>query len=572
MENSTKSDKINEKHKSPLGLCDEINCKRYKCFNEYNLEKQLGINKLYNSLSNFEKNKFILENVIKISDNNDESDKKSEKYIYKLLGKQVCRKFFLNTLGLKTATKVEKLLKKFQNSENSNLNEVLKDKRILNGRRKSQEFVNRIESFIESFDPKPSHYKLSNAPKRKYIDSEYINFANQMNFKPILKANSVENRNNINEHILNSCNYDYFIKKFREKNIGFSVPSTDLCDKCETYISHSSANLDCDCLVCVNYEKHCENYRKARNLINIDKNLSNIDLNTIVLNGDLMKVIPVPVLKNKNSNFSEKITVYNQTFCQLGSDKKSFCLVSHDAEIRKTANEFVNFILQFIMSEFCSEFKNLIIWFDNCCAQNKNYLLFTSFISIINDPSVKLENITFKYLEVGHTYMAADSLHGNISQKIKEEKYIFSPIHFISHVQNSRKNVFVKYLTYRDILIFQNHYNNKKNFAINNVKMCQFRKNSYNIHIKTDYDEDFKSFDILERNFKNSIIESKNYLNSLLKLSKPRGVSQHKYNELQKATKNLEPIYKSFYDNLFINDEFEEKDEEKDEEKIDSHY
>ncbi len=72
------------------------------------------------------------------------------------------------------------------------------------------------------------------------------------------------------------------------------------------------------------------------------------------------------------------------------------------------------------------------------------------------------------YLEVGHTLMAADALHGNISQKIKEEKYIFSAIHLISNVQNSRKDVFVKCLTFRDILIFENNYNNKKAFAISN--------------------------------------------------------------------------------------------------------
>jgi hypothetical protein len=85
MENTnscTNSDQINKKHKSSLGLCDETYCKKYKCFNQYNLEKQLGINKVYNSLSNFEKNKFILENIIKISDYNNESDKKKVKNIF----------------------------------------------------------------------------------------------------------------------------------------------------------------------------------------------------------------------------------------------------------------------------------------------------------------------------------------------------------------------------------------------------------------------------------------------------------------------------------------------------------
>ncbi len=125
--------------------------------------------------------------------NDENCNKKSEKNTYKLLGKKVCTKFFLNTLSLKTFIKINKLLKKLEISQNFDLNELLKDKRLLNGRRKSQEFVGKFESFIESYDPKPSHYRLSNAPKRKYIDSEnntkliklYKEFVNQMNFKPI---------------------------------------------------------------------------------------------------------------------------------------------------------------------------------------------------------------------------------------------------------------------------------------------------------------------------------------------------------------------------------------------------
>ncbi len=153
-------------------------------------------------------------------------------------------------------------------------------------------------------------------------------------------------------------------------------------------------------------------------------------------------------------------------------------------------------------------------------------------------------------MEVGHTFTAADSLHGNISHKIKEEKYIYSPIHFVSHVQNSRNNVFAIYLTYKHILMLENKSINKKPFKISAVKMCQFRKSSYNVYIKTDYNNEFKSFDILETNFKNWLNFSKNYLNSLTKQWKPCGLTQHKFDELQKVTKNLDPIYKTFYDNL----------------------
>ncbi len=45
------------------------------------------------------------------------------------------RQFFLNTLGLKTVNELTFLLKKLKNSENSDLNEVLSDRRASNGRK-----------------------------------------------------------------------------------------------------------------------------------------------------------------------------------------------------------------------------------------------------------------------------------------------------------------------------------------------------------------------------------------------------------------------------------------------------
>jgi hypothetical protein len=108
--------------------------------------------------------------------------------------------------------------------------------------------------------------------------------------------------------------------------------------------------------------------------MNIDKELAKSDKNTIVLNGDMMKCIGIPIMKTKNSQFCDKLMLYNQTFCQLGEDNKAFCIISYEAEIRKSSNEFINFLLHFIKSKFCENYKNLIVWFDNSCSQNKNFI------------------------------------------------------------------------------------------------------------------------------------------------------------------------------------------------------
>ncbi len=224
--------------------------------------------------------------------------------------------------------------------------------------------------------------------------------------------------------------------------------------------------------------------------------MSKCDKNALVVTADMMRVIPIPILSLKNSNISEIITVYNQTYCELGENTKAYCIVSHEAEIRKTSNEFINFILDFIKSQMCENVENLIIWTDNCSSQNKNWRLYSSLVMIINDSSIKLKNLSLKYLECGHTFMSSDALHGVISQKLNRDKLIFTPNHIIEQIKESRNNVIVRAFTHEDILMFDNKCksNASKIFSISDVKKCQFRKNSFDIHVKFDHEKDFQTF------------------------------------------------------------------------------
>ncbi len=159
----------------------------------------------------------------KNSENSYISDKIECKVSYKLLGQQVCRRFFLNTLGLHSASKITKLFQKYEISKNKDLNEVLKENRGKN-KIKANDFDNKLKAFIDSYEAQPSHYSLAKTPKRRYIDSEsktypikmYKEFSKQTNFRPILKNNNnLKSRNFISEDVLNSCNFNYFRKKLK---------------------------------------------------------------------------------------------------------------------------------------------------------------------------------------------------------------------------------------------------------------------------------------------------------------------------------------------------------------------
>lgn len=141
--------------------------------------------------------------------------------------------------------------------------------------------------------------------------------------------------------------------------------------------------------------------------------------------------------------------------------------------------------------------------------------------------------------------------HGVISQKLNRDKFIFTPNHFIEQIKESRNNAIVRAFTHEDILMFDNKCksNASKIFSISDVKQSQLRTNSFDIHVKFDHEKDFQTFDILEKTFKNSLMNSRSilFLNDFPKKLIPCGVSQQKLDNLKKKIlKILKKITKLF--------------------------
>lgn len=73
----------------------------------------------------------------------------------------------------------------------------------------------------------------------------------------------------------------------------------------------------------------------------------------------------------------------------------------------------------FIFFVFFRNSKNIIIWLDNCTAQNKNWELFVTILLLVNSVNVNIQKVSLKYFEPGHTYMSADSFHAAVERSIK---------------------------------------------------------------------------------------------------------------------------------------------------------
>lgn len=81
--------------------------------------------------------------------------------------------------------------------------------------------------------------------------------------------------------------------------------------------------------------------------------------------------------------------------------------------------------------------KNVVVWLDNCAAQNKNWTLLSFLVFLINSGETDILTITFRYFEPGHTFMAADSFHHQVELSLKRTKKVYDFSDFVKSVQES---------------------------------------------------------------------------------------------------------------------------------------
>ena len=92
----------------------------------------------------------------------------------------------------------------------------------------------------------------------------------------------------------------------------------------------------------------------------------------------------------------------------------------HEAIAGRNASDVASAYIKLITA--CGVPKHILIWADNCNTQNKNWTLFTALIQCVNTWGP--ETITVKFLEKGHTFMAADNVRGDIGKSTKKRQVI----------------------------------------------------------------------------------------------------------------------------------------------------
>jgi len=141
----------------------------------------------------------------------------------------------------------------------------------------------------------------------------------------------------------------------------------------------------------------------------------------------------------------------------------------------------------------------VVFWADNCSAQNKNWTLFTALTCCVNAEWGPSE-ICIKFLERGHTFMKADSVHGLIGMKMKKTAEILTFDDFVELCNKAGKKIKPVILSEHDFYNFVPMQRARKTTNVTLpliADICQvcFKKGSRKLLYKCTFTEEYSEVD-----------------------------------------------------------------------------
>ena len=441
----------------------------------------------------------------------------------------VCKTFFLTTLGYQSNN--DQAIKQTLSVEPGVLS-VPKDGR---GRHSSHRKVDTtlIKKHIESFNPAIPHYRREHAPYRRYLPSD-LNISKM-------------HKDYLEKHETEQVGRETYRKVVKQSNISFTPLGNEECEFCTSSLLHRKElkhddEIE-DCETCAQYRQHKREYSRAREEYSHDKTKSQ-NSDEVIVSADLMKVTVIPELPHKVCIFTPREIVFTETFSPIGKGKRSnhLAIVWDEATSGRDAEEVTSCFWHFILNE--KDAKSIIIYVDNCAAQNKNWLLFSSLLRIVNSEEVACDSITLKYLVAGHTFMSADADHAAIEKSLKKKKIIYDLDAFCGCVSDT--GISLKRLEFSDFRKWTDDISRYQLQKLGDNRpylkdICVFMvlRGSSDFHFKRTFDDsEFQTVNLLKSSVDQSLPPMK---------TKPRGISKSKKVKLNSSLLSLIPSSRRDY-------------------------
>ncbi|KAB0801639.1 hypothetical protein PPYR_03825 [Photinus pyralis] len=461
----------------------------------------------------------------------------------------VCKTFFLTTLGFKKSN--DKMVRTVFGNFNETVITPKRDGRGKNPKKKFDRDV--IIKHIESFNPTIAHYRREHAPLRKYLPSDITIKSMYDDF--------------IEKHPSITFSYYLYREVVDSLNISFTKLGHEECFTCEVFMHHSKASghkkedISVTCKDCEAWNTHHTNYTAAR--MQYQKDCKE---NDVVVTVDLQKVIMLPRCDTfKEVIFVPRLVAYNESFISAGPKSKvgHFAAVWHEAIQGRNKEDIVSSFYKYFLH--MRDAKHVILWLDNCTAQNKNWCLYSFFIYIVNCAEVAVQKLEVKYFESGHTFMAADSFHHAVENSLRKAGKVYDFNDYVTAVKNACKGVYVEEMDENSFFLWEDHTSQYKLNKItprpylNEMSHVVFRRGDRTLSYSRFFEGEFINLNFLNhKSFKTGISLP------LLK-GEPRGISKiRKQTIISKLGAIFPKTRLVFWENLPIEKEHSSKNQDVD--------
>ena len=449
----------------------------------------------------------------------------------------VCKKFFLTTLGL-TCDKV------ITTAVSAPCNvSVTADRRGKHepGNKFSDDICSQIKTHIESYHPSISHYRREHAPFRRYISPE-ISVTDM-------------HKDYVSKYPQNPCSYESYRKVLKSMNISFAKLGEEECELCMQHSIHKDGCDAVDCELCRSHDLHMKSVHITRR--HYKEDLERDDDEEVVLSCDMQKIIMLPRMPGvKTCVFTRRLVTFHETFAPLGGNKKSsqarpLGVVWHEGISGRNADDIMSCFSKAMHHPSYRDVSKFCFYADNCGPQNKNWTLYTGMVAEVNRPGGP-EQITIKYLEKGHTFMAADSFHARVESELRKMQNVYDFEDFKTAI--NQHGIAVP-MDIQDFSLWENGVSSAKftrKPVLADLYVVQFRKGCTEMYWKTDMDShQWEEGDFLKKKTASRLLRGVGFTPR----STPRGIPQNKKREIETKLCSLMPeCRRVFWNDLSVND------------------
>lgn len=208
-----------------------------------------------------------------------------------------------------------------------------------------------------------------------------------------------------------------FLKYF--PNLSFRQPRTDTCKTCDRLNCEIQAKNEGSILAKQKLELHHRKVQTATSSMKTDVlQCQEPNSPTSVISIDLEQVLFVPTLTHSDMFYLSQLSCYNLCI-HLADNKKSYMCFWHEGFAGRGGNEISSCLLR-VLNMGITNKNNLIVWSDNCAAQNKNRMMVFVYCFLI--ACGIFETIEHKFLVSGHSFLQCDRDFALIEKRKRKVK------------------------------------------------------------------------------------------------------------------------------------------------------